>query len=202
MVATVHSANPPSQPPPFPVRRFSVDEYHRLGETGVLTEEDQVELLEGWLVPKMIRNPIHDAAIELVQQALQSCMPGSGCRVRIQSAITTRDSEPEPDLAIIRGPVSRHKQRHPGPEDVVLVVEVADSSLARDRIKSRIYARAGISQYWILNLVDRQLEVSSDPESTSSEPAYRRQQTFQMGESVPLVIDAELGRLQVADLLP
>src|SRR5690348_4645166 len=83
-------------------RRFSVDEYHRMIETGILNELDQVELLEGVVVVKMPRNPIHDATIELIEEALSRLLP-AGWRVRVQSAVTFRDSEPEPDLAVVRG---------------------------------------------------------------------------------------------------
>src|SRR5579862_9140639 len=84
--------------PPFPVRPFTVDEYHRMIDADVLDEGDAVELLEGWIVPKMPRNPPHDATIGLADDALRIRLP-AGWHVRLQSAITTSDSEPEPDLA-------------------------------------------------------------------------------------------------------
>jgi hypothetical protein len=93
---------------PFPVWRFTVEEYHRLAESGVLEEDHAVELLEGWIVPKMIHNPPHDAAVELAQAAVSARLP-QGWRPRIQSAITTSDSEPEPPggrLRIDSGPRS------------------------------------------------------------------------------------------------
>lgn len=138
--------------PQFAVRRFSVEEYHHLGAAGILTENERVELLEGWIAPKMIHNPQHALGIEKVQQVLQNVIPAS-CRVRVQLPITTSDSEPEPDVAVVRGALQKHAAAHPGPEDMELLVEVAESSLALDRIdKARIYARAGIRVYWIVNL--------------------------------------------------
>src|SRR5947207_2591394 len=99
-------------PPPVPVHRFTVEEYHRLIEHGVLTEDDRVELLEGWIVPKMTHNPPHDATIQIVDEQLRPLLR-RGWMLRIQSAITLIDSEPEPDLAIVRGNSRTFLQGHP-----------------------------------------------------------------------------------------
>ncbi|MGZ3415793.1 MAG: Uma2 family endonuclease, partial [Isosphaeraceae bacterium] len=134
--------------PPVPVRRFTVDEYHQMIRAGILGEDDNVELLEGWIVPKMPRNPAHDALIAWVHNRVLAPRLREGWYCRGQSAITTPDSEPEPDLAVIRGSESDYLSRHPGPADTALAVEVADSSLGRDRsIKARIYAAAGVPLY-------------------------------------------------------
>ncbi|MBY0526953.1 MAG: Uma2 family endonuclease [Gemmataceae bacterium] len=147
------------QPPPYPVHKFTVDEYHQMIQVGLLTEEDSVELLEGWIVPKMPRNSPHDIAIELLQEALGDMLPADW-RLRIQSAVTLPDSEPEPDVALVRGNARSRGGRHPGASDVGLIVEVADSSLIRDRQeKARLYARAAIVVYWIVNVADAQVEV-------------------------------------------
>lgn len=190
------------EPPPVPVRRFTVDEYHRLGETGVLTDDDRVELLEGWIVPKVIHHPRHDATVDQAHGVLRPELPG-GWRIRIQSAITTADSEPEPDLAVVRGPASRYATRHPTPEDIALVVEVADSSLDDDRtLKARLYARAGIAVYWLINVVDGSVAVYSDPSSSGPKPAFRSQRVYRPGEAVPLVIaEQETARISVQELL-
>src|SRR5438270_1483781 len=154
----------PAIVPPLPVRRFTVEEYHQMIQAGVLGEDDDVELLEGWIVPKMPRNPPHDTMISIVMDdVLTRRLPG-GYHCRGQSAITTAESEPEPDIAVVRGPKRDYLTRHPGPVDMVLVVEVSDSSLPRDRtIKVRIYAAAAVPVYWIINLVDQQVEVYTDP---------------------------------------
>src|SRR5262245_16087266 len=99
------------QPPPYPVRKFSVDEYHRLIQMGLLTEDDPVELLEGWIVPKMPRNTPHDVCLDKSLEALRAILP-TGWRLRVQSAITTPDSEPEPDFAIVPGPANRYLAHH------------------------------------------------------------------------------------------
>jgi Uma2 family endonuclease len=185
------------------IRRFSVDEYHSMGTAGVLSDDDNVELLEGLVVRKMIRSPQHDATIGLVEQALRSRL-NQPWLVRIQSAITTSDSEPEPDVAVVRGPVRRYLDSHPGPGDVSLVIEVADSSLALDRVKGRLYACAAIPRYWIVNLVDRQVEVYSSPGSPAENAGYGERRDFGPSESLPVIVDEQQAgdAILVVELLP
>src|SRR5262245_726794 len=109
----------PFQMPPFPVWRFSLDEYHRLIELGAFTEDDPVELLEGWLVPKTPRNPRHDASIQCADKIIGPQLP-TGFTIRIQSAITTVDSEPEPDIAVVRGHERTYTLHHPNVADIGL----------------------------------------------------------------------------------
>lgn len=97
-----------------PVRRFSVDEYHRMIQAGILTEDDAVELLEGWIVPKMPRNPPHDGTIQIADEVLRPRLP-AGWQLRIQSALTMPDSEPEPDLVVVRGDARTYLNRHTRP---------------------------------------------------------------------------------------
>src|SRR5262249_42023536 len=144
-------------------RRFTVDEYHRLTELGILTEDDNLELIEGYLVLKMPRNPPHDGTIRCGTKLLAKILP-AGWDLSVQCAITLPDSEPEPDFPIVRPPPDYYRPRPPTVADIGLVIEVADSTLAGDRAdKGRIYARAGIECYWIINLVDRQIEVYTSP---------------------------------------
>jgi hypothetical protein len=184
-------------------RRFTVDEYHRMAQTGILTEDDPVELLEGLIVRKMTRNPPHDIALELADDAIRPWLP-AGWRIRIQSAITTVDSEPEPDLVLVRGPIRNRPGRHPSPQELALVVEVADTSLAVDRgQKADIYARAGIVCYWILNLIDAQIEVYTDPSGPDARPTFRQRRDYGSTDAVPLVIDGrEIARIAVSEFLP
>lgn len=183
--------------------RFSVDKYHKLIENGILTEDDDLELLDGYLVHKMSRNPPHDAAIQRIQKRLFRALPPNW-DLRIQSAITLSHSEPEPDLAIVRGDESRYLTNHPGPADIGLVIEVADSTLDSDRSdKGRFYAEDGITCYWIVNLVDRQIEVYTLPSSTTGTPAFGQRQDYRMSDDVPLLLDAAaVGNIPVRDLLP
>lgn len=192
----------PLAEPPFPVRRFSITEYHRMVRAGVLSENDRVELLEGWIVPKMTHNPSHDATVELAAEALRSRLP-AGWRLRIQSAITTQDSEPEPDVVIVRGSARDHVSRHPGPPEIALLIEVAETSLERDRKKCRLYARAAVPVYWIINLVDAQVEVHTDPTGPAAEAAFRCSQVYRFGQAVPLAIAGrQVDAIAVAELLP
>ena len=188
---------------PYPVRRFTVDEYHQMATAGVLSEDDQVELLEGWITPKMMtHNPRHDGSIDLLDEALREMLP-TGWRIRTQSAISTVDSEPEPDLVVVRGTSRDFLKRHPGPDVIGLVVEVADSSLERDRNKRRLYARASIPTYWILNLIDRQLEVYRQPSGPADEPAYKEATICKPGDETPVAFGQQpIGKVAVADLLP
>jgi Uma2 family endonuclease len=190
------------QPMPLPTYHFTVEQYHRMIEAGVLTENDRVELLEGRIVPKMTHNPPHDAAVDLTQWALVPVLP-AGWRVRVQSAITTADSEPEPDLAVVRGAARRYARSHPRPRDIALLVEVADTTLLEDRNdKCRLYARSRIPVYWIVNLVDSRLEVYTRPRAGNA-PAYRERTDFGVEEAVPLVIAGqEVARIPVRELLP
>jgi Uma2 family endonuclease len=184
-------------------RRFSVAEYHKLIEVGILTEDDQLELLEGYLVHKMRCSPAHDSNLHLILRVLHRCLP-AGWNVRVQSAITLGDSEPEPDLAVVRGNERTSNQRHPGPADVGLVIEVSDSTLLGDRAdKGRIYARAGITCYWVVNLNDRQVEVYTAPSGPTPSPGFAQRVDYRAGGAVPLVLDgAVVGAIPVQDLLP
>lgn len=194
---------PPSGSPlPFPPRRFSVDEFHRMTQMGLFDGDDRVELLEGLVVTKMTKNPPHEFCLKRADTRLTALLP-SGWHTRPQLAITTADSEPGPDNAVARGEDRDYLRRHPGPSDIGLILEISDSSLARDRIKAGIYARARIPVYWIVNLVDFQIEVYTDPTGPDAEPRYRERKDYRMGDHVPVVIDGrEVGRIAVADLLP
>jgi Uma2 family endonuclease len=183
--------------------RLSVDQYHKMIAAGVLTEDDPVELLDGWLVRKMPKNPPHRIAVRRMRKALERVVP-AGWYVDAQEPITLDTSEPEPDGTVARGQTEQYPDRHPGPNDLALVVEVADSSLEHDRgTKKRLYARAAIPVYWIVNLVDRQVEVYTHPSGPADQPDYRSRQDYGPTDTVPVILDGkEVVRIAVADLLP
>jgi Uma2 family endonuclease len=185
--------------PDYPIWRFSVGQYHEMIRAGFLTEDDPVELLEGWLVTKMPKNPPHTLATQLTREALGRIVP-SGWHVTDQEPITATDSEPEPDVVVVRGSLRDYSERHPSPSDIALVVEVSDATLQRDRtLKLRVYANARITAYWILNLPERQLEAYSDP----ADATYRQQLIYRESDAVPVVLDdQEIGRIPVGDVLP
>ncbi len=155
--------------PPLPLRRFSVAQYRRLGELGMLTPEDKVELLEGWIVEKMNQRPVHGFLVGLLSEWFQSRLPG-GYILRCQLPITTQRSEPEPDIAIVAGVHQDYRDRHPSGTDCRLVIEVADSTIERDRAKAAIYHSAGVEEYWIVNVGSQCIERYLLAESTALQP--------------------------------
>ena len=184
-------------------RRFTVAEYHRLTAMGILTEDDNLELLNGYLVHKMARNPPHDGTVQRVRKRVEKALP-PGWEIRVQSAITLAESEPEPDIAVVRIDVNEYMTRHPTAADIGLLIEVSDSTLAGDRAdKGPIYVRDSIAHYWIVNLVDHRLEVYSIPSGATAPSYYTRQQDYLPGDIVPLILDGILvANISVQELLP
>ena len=182
---------------------ISVEQYHSMIQTGVLTDDDPVELLEGMLLLKGPKNPPRQYVVQTAQEAIRTMLP-AGWIYQPQDPITLKDGEPEPDGAVVRGSRGDYRTRHPGPADIALVMEVADSTLARDRgIKLRSYARAGIANYWIINLIDRCIEDYSRPDAAQAEPVYLDREIRRESESVSLRIgETECGTISVKSLLP
>ena len=189
--------------PRDPVFRLSVEQYHAMINAGILTKDDSVELLEGWLIQKMSQNPPHSVAAELVAERFRE-LGLSGWCIRSEKPITLEDSEPEPDVAIARGWTRNYNQRHPSPAEVALIVEVADATLDQNRgVKQRAHARAGISIYWIVNLIQRQIEVYSEPSGPADDPSYAHRQDYSANSQIPVMIDGrQVGTLSAADLFP
>lgn len=184
-------------------RKFTLDEYHKMIETGVLSSGEPYELLEGNLVHKMSRGIPHDYAIQTLNKRLVRVLP-IGWDVRAQCAVTlVGGSEPEPDFALVRGDESTYASRHPGPNDIGLLVEVSDSSLRIDRHdKGSIYAQNSIPVYWIVNVVDKVIEVYTQPSGTGDDAAYTQRDDYAVGASVPVVLDGNaVGTIAVADVM-
>ncbi len=148
--------------PGFAIRRFTIPEYHRLADAGVLTDDDRVELLEGFISQKMVHSPIHDATVSSIEYLIRPLLL-QGWILRIQSAISLTTSEPAPDVVIALGPPARYAERHPSGKDIAMVIEIAETSLLRDRRKANIYASGGVPIYWIVNLSERTLEYFDVP---------------------------------------
>lgn len=170
---------------------------------GILDGETPVEFLEGWLIEKMTKHPPHELAKGLLGDRLRELAP-SGWFVRDDAPVTTTDSEPEPDIAVARGSRRDFRMAHPGPSDLALAAEIADTSLPRDRgLKKRIDARAGIPTYWIVNLVDRRIEVYTEPSGPVEAPDYARLEEFGPDAEVSVILDGrEVGRIAVRAMLP
>jgi Uma2 family endonuclease len=180
-----------------PLKRWTREEYDRLIEAGVLSPEERVELLEGDLVRMWPQNPAHAIAISNVEEALREVFR-TGFYVRVQMPIVGGDdSEPEPDVAVVRGHRRNYVRAHPA--TAVLVVEVSDSTLDYDRRrKGSAYARTDVLDYWIVNLVNRLVEVYRDP---TDDRGYQTMERFRPGETIT-PLGAPLASIAVDDLLP
>ena len=185
------------------LRRWSRQEYDRMIEVGVLTTEDRVELVDGEIVTVTPQNSRHATAVQLTEAALRQAFGGE-CVVRCQLPLALDPgSEPEPDIAVVSGSPRDYRDEHPS--QPLLIVEVADSSLRFDRtVKAGIYARAGVADYWLLNLADEALEVHRNPAPSAQEPlGWRFGSIERLG---PSDIVAPLARpdrtIRVAELLP
>jgi Uma2 family endonuclease len=169
---------------------LTVEQYHRMIETGILSEGEPIELLDGLLVPKvrgegMTVNPKHARVVNRFLD-LVSELRGRGCHFRAQSPVSLPPyDEPEPDGAIARGSLDDYTERHPGPEDLSCVIEVADTSLTRDRTtKQRIYAGTRVPQYLIVDLAANRIEVYEDPDPEAR--TYRSRRLLTVEDEIPL----------------
>jgi Uma2 family endonuclease len=181
------------------VYRITVYEYERMAD---MLDDPRVELIDGYLVRKMGKKPPHVWAVDCAEEQMKSIL-AQGWYVRTERPVRIpKFDEPEPDIAVVKGTRRDYRKRHPEPKDVSLIVEVAESSLGRDRGEKRAAYSKGrhpIPVYWIVNLVDRQVELY-----TNAGPAgYQSRQDFGPGEYVPVVIDGiEVGRIAVDSILP
>jgi Uma2 family endonuclease len=189
-------------PVPIELKRFTVEQYHLMIEKGLLADDESLELLEGLLVHKMGKKRRHSLATHRLRKFLEPLL--AGFYLDTQEPVTTNDSEPEPDASVVRGQREDYPDRQPLAADTPLVIEMADVTVYRDRVwKKRIYARAGIAIYWIVNLVDEQVEVYSQPSGPCDEPDYGSCQIIASDGTLPVVIDGkEVGKVKVKDLLP
>jgi Uma2 family endonuclease len=188
--------------PPPALKHWTRAEYERLVERGVFRDEP-LELIGGQLVVAEPQGSYHATAVGAIDDALRAVLP-RGWVVRAQMPVALDDdSTPEPDLAIVPGARADYRESHP--QRPVLAIEVAETSLDFDRRhKGSLYARAGIPDYWIVNLVDRVLEVYRDPERDRSEPYGWRYRSVQMVTPPALVVPLTLPsvEIRVAELFP
>lgn len=145
-------------------RPFTVEEYHRMAQAGILGEDDRVELINGQIVQMNAIGSYHAAVVDRLTALLTSTTAGRAI-VRVQNPVRLGDlSEPEPDLALLRPRVDYYRDAHPGPTDVFLLIEVADSSLDYDRAtKAVLYAAAGVLETWIVDLEHGHVETLRNP---------------------------------------
>lgn len=184
----------------FRERRWTRKEYDRLIDLGVFHEDEPIELIDGRLVVREPQHTPHARAVELVIEALRAAF-GAGWRVRPGLPLALdRLSEPEPDVSVVRGSAREPADDHPA--NASLIVEIAKSSLRFDRtIKAMAYARAGVADYWIVNLVDRVVEVHRDPVRAGRRSRYTHVTIARPDDTItPLAAPA--ARILVSDLLP
>lgn len=186
------------------LKRFSIAEYHTLIKLGILAEDGSCELLKGLVVHKMGKNRRHSLVTRRLRELLESLLANSNCYVDSQEPLVALDSEPEPDVYVVRGKPDDYQNEQPSARDVPLVIEVSEATLQNDRIaKKLIYAEAGIPVYWIVNLLARQVEVYMQPTGPTSQPNFASPEIYAENAEIPVVVDGrENGRLKVKDILP
>lgn len=193
-----------------PIFSLSVDQLHRMQEEGILASGEAVELIEGILVRKdrgvqgeteVTHHPLHAAVVGHCYRWLDRRLDGTGCHVRSQLPVTlNRDNEPEPDLTVVVGDPEAYSARHPTPAEVVLLIEVAHSSLQYDRTtKLHLYAAAGIERYWIVDLVARQIEEFSSPTQSGT---YARHAVYRAGSAITWDLPSGPLQIPVDEFLP
>ena len=162
--------------------KWSISEYHQMVTAGIL-DNRQVELLAGEIIEMAPETPLHYNVAKRDSRYLETLLQGKA-DVRFNGLITLESSESEPDIAIVRLPESAYDNRHPYPDDIYWVVEVANSSLQKDlTVKAAIYAAAKIPEYWVLDLAARQLRVFRNP---TADKVYQTETIHQSGEIIPL----------------
>ncbi len=201
-IASVAPVFVPAESPPL--RRFTVEQYHALAEAGVLTTYDRVELLDGLIVDMSPIGPPHASLVEITYNLLASVLP-KGWHARMQQPVTLATSEPQPDIAVVTGKRRDYFKRHPGPSEIGLLIEVADTTLVFDRKKADLYAAAGIPQYWIINLEDHQIEIYRQPRQNGKKtPAkYKSKQIIKEDGELTLRLQGKvIAKISASDLLP
>ena len=147
------------------IRTITVDEYHRMGEMGIFHPEERVELVNGQIIKMSAKGTAHESSLTRTNQLLVNLTTQVQMMVRVQSPILLNDnSEPEPDFSLVRIDRFYYADNHPTVADIYLVIEIADSSFRYDcEIKGRLYAEAGMADYWVLDVNNRQLHVFREP---------------------------------------
>ena len=172
-------------------------------ESGIIARDEKLELLDGYLVLKMGQSNAHRGAVLRLAANLPPRLP-AGWLVMTQMPVSVGIMDPEPDGSVVRGALADYDARDVVEADFGIVIEVSDSTLGMDRVaKGRLYARAGIAVYWIVNLADKQIEVYADPDTVAEPPVYRTRTDYRPGDAVPVVLDGvAAGMIAVSELVP
>ncbi|MFS0514302.1 Uma2 family endonuclease [Nostoc sp. UIC 10607] len=175
-------------------KRFTIAEYHRLAELGFFEENDRVELIKGEIIQMAAKGTSHSVCSTRLYRELFKLVLEEAVLRGQEPIIIPDDSEPEPDLVIVRNRPDDYLEAHPNPSDVLLVIEISNSTLKYDQdVKLSVYAEAGIPNYWIFNLLDNYLESYSEPyKDLQGKFGYRRKLIFLPNESVNLPYFSDL----------
>ena len=160
-----------------PLRLFTVSEYHRMAEAGIFTEDDRVELIDGKVVVTSPIGPRHAACVRKLAALIRERIAGRVLLVGVQDPISLSEhSEPLPDISVVRAREDFYANGHPRPEDILVLFEVADASVMYDRnTKLPLYARAGVGEVWVVDLVRNAVDVYSSPGASGYETHQRCQ---------------------------
>ncbi|MGL6076161.1 MAG: Uma2 family endonuclease [Fimbriiglobus sp.] len=181
-----------------PTRLFTPSEYLEIIHRNILPDADQLELLRGRIVKKMSRNEPHDGSIQALLRRLYKMLPES-LGVRCQLGMVLVESVLEPDIAIVTGSESSYFHQHPSASEALMVIDIADTSLAQDLgDKLTVYALAKIPEYWVVDIPHRQNHVFTKPKG-GKKPGYKSQVTYSDVDSVPVF---DVGELKVSEVLP
>ncbi|MGB3654948.1 MAG: Uma2 family endonuclease [Rivularia sp. (in: cyanobacteria)] len=180
------------------LRLWTVEEYHRMAEAGIFDEDERVELLEGKIICKDKIGTAHRSAVGRIDYLLKNLLENQAW-VSIQDPIQLDDySEPEPDIAVVKIDSLDYADHHPIPDEVYLVIEVADTTFKKDcETKGKAYAAAGIVDYWVLDVINRQLHVFRQP----SENGYKSEVVLRENESISPLSFPDLS-INILEMLP
>ena len=183
---------------PFTLRLWTVEEYHQMAEAGIFHPEERVELIAGQIIRMLAKGTAHGSAVGRTDKLLQNRL-GEQAWIRIEQPVVLDDfSEPEPDVAVVRLDPLDYADHHPTPSEVYLIIEVADSSLKYDReTKAKAYAKSGIADYWVLDVIDRKLYRFREP----TQEGYHSEVIVSEGASVSLLQFPDVA-IALQDILP
>jgi Uma2 family endonuclease len=185
---------------PTNLKYWTVQEYHRMSDLGILDPSQRTELIAGQIVLMTAKGTPHVLTLRLLATALENALGDrSAVFISTQDPIRLDNfSEPEPDLAIVKGRILDYTQAHPGAEDIYLVIEVADSTLKQDcEVKDKLYARSSIAEYWVIDIKNRQVRIFRDPTPTG----YSSQLILTETHSVSPLAFPEIS-FSIASILP
>jgi Uma2 family endonuclease len=182
----------------FKLRLWTVEEYHRIAEAGIFTDDERVELLEGKIFCKSAKTTAHCSSVMRTNYLLQNRL-GNLAWVSIQDPVKLNErSEPEPDIAVVKIDPLDYADHHPTPSEGYLIIEVADSSLKLDcETKGKAYSKAGITDYWVLDVIGRQLHVFREP----TEDGYQSEVILAEDETISALQFPDL-QIAISEMLP